>query len=132
MVDMNSLEIGQTILFKSISDYDNVTRRCIIEGFANYSLAKKYEDILPYYQEVKKTNPSIAPIEKLSFMILKIYENNTPTNEIIFAKEWIEPSSLQILVENKYVDIRVYEIDSNIAKTVMDILKSNGYLCKQI
>lgn len=133
MIDVNSLAIGQTIAFKTINQYDNVEWRGVIKGFGDYELISNMQDVLPYYQNVKKTNPSMAPITNLNYIVLDAYENvkTINTNRRVFAKEWIDPSSLKIINIYNYLDIRVLNVEADQLSTVLTILNDHGYSCAQ-
>lgn len=134
MINLNDLTIGQTIAFKSISQYDNVEWRGVIVGFGDYNLIRSLQDVLPYYQNVKKTKPDILPIDRLNYVILDVYENTktTVTNRRVFAKEWMDVSSLKIVNVHNYIDVRVFNVEQNQLQTILDLLNSNGYSCGQL
>ena len=80
VVDIDSIKQKDTIAFKTINPYDNNEWRGIVVGFGTYDLVAKQNDLLPYYQEVKKTTAgsSMADIKDLNFIIIRIH------NELIY------------------------------------------------
>ncbi len=124
IVNINDLEVDQTIAFKSISQYDTVQWKGKIVAMGNYEFARGYEDILPYYNNIKKTNQTVPPLEQSHFIILKLYENETKKTLLVFAKEWIEPTSLQLIDVEAYVDLRVFVSEKEINE-VLNLLRSN-------
>lgn len=134
MISVNDIEIGQTISFKSISQYDNVEWRGVIVGFGDYNLIRSLQDILPYYQNVKKTKPDILPIDRLNYIILDVYENikTTSTNRRVFAKEWIDVSSLKIVNVHNHIDLRIFNVEQHQLQIILDLLNANGYSCGQL
>lgn len=131
IINVDELKIGQTISFKTYNQYDNVEWRGIIVGFGTYSLVQKLEDLLPYYQNVKKTQSNMADISELSYIIFDMYENISDDikNKRIFAKEWIDQSTLKLIDTNENLDIRVYGISEIDRQKIIDILSDNGYSC---
>ena len=129
VVDINTLNIGDTISFKTYNEYDTVERRAKLLGIANYDVVKKLEDLLPYYQEVKKTQGGMADIDQLTYFILDCYENsdNTAANKRVFAKEWIDVSTLRLINIGQHVDFRVYDVSSADVKKIQDIFSDYGY-----
>lgn len=129
IVNLADLNIGDTISFKTMNAYDTVTWRGKITGFANYDLVRQMEDLLPYYQNVKKNSPDMADIEYLSYIVLDCYENLTTETYTrrIFAKEWLDPSSVKIIDMNKHMDIRIYDISETDIQRIRDILSDSGY-----
>ena len=133
ILSINELEIGQTISFKSISTYDTVEWRAKIIAFSDYELVKNLQDVLPYYQNVKKTNAGMLPIDKLSYMVLTVYENDLNiSNRRVFAKEWIDPSSLKLINLSNYIDVRIFDIEETKIQIILDLIFSNGYSCTRI
>ena len=106
IISIDELKIGQTISFKTYNQYDNVEWRGIIVGFGTYSLVQKLEDLLPYYQNVKKTQSNMADISELSYIIFDMYENISDDikNKRIFAKEWIDQSTLKLIDTNENLE----------------------------
>lgn len=129
LLDINNLQLGDIIAFKSLNPYDNVTWRGKITGFGDYNLVKYMEDLIPYYQNVKKHVAIMPELENLSFIIVDCYENlNTETStRRIFAKEWIDPSSLIMIDLNKHIDIRIYDVNETDINRIKDLLADNNF-----
>lgn len=128
LVDPYSLTIGQTVSFNSVHPNDNVLYNGIIDGIVKYSIAKGYDDLLPYYRIVKKTLTSMAPIDELTYMIL-IQSQEDLKKCVVMALEWIEPSSLKIIEKTNSFDIRIYERPRSEANTIIKLLNDHEYKC---
>lgn len=129
LISVDELNIGQTIAFKTHNAYDNVEWRGTIVGIGDYSLVRKMDDLLPYYQNVKKSQTAMGDIETLSYLILDVYENaqTVMTNRRIFAKEWIDVSTLKIISITDHIDVRVFGTTSRDKQKILDILSDAGY-----
>ena len=131
IVDINSIEIGTQISFKTINPTDNNVYEGTVVGFGTYSVAKNSMDILPYYQAVKKGQPNMAPIDQLQYFILEYLQEGS-VGIFVCAKEWVERSTLQIISLQEYFDIRIYNRPQSEVTTVLTLLQSHGYSCNQI
>ena len=131
IITINDLAIGQTISFKTYNQYDKVEWKGLIVGFGNYSLVSKLEDLLPYYQNVKKTQSNMADISELNYIIFDMYENITAetTNKRVIAKEWIDQSTLRLIDIHKTLDIRIFNVGEADSTKIIDILGDHGYSC---
>lgn len=129
IVDLSTLAINTTISFKTLNAYDQNTWRGTITGSGNYNLVKTLTDLLPYYQQVKKSVPNLANIEDLNYLVFDMYENaiSTTTNRRVFAKEWIDPSSVKIVDVRQHIDIRIFNVTSADQQKIIDILADHSY-----
>lgn len=134
LVSFDDLRIGTTISFKTYNGYDSNTWRGIINGIGDYTFAKGMDDLIPYYQNVKKSIPNMPAIENLTFYSMSVYENSLTktTGKRVFAKEWIDQSSIKIIDMNSHVDFRVFNITASNKQTIIDILSDHGYSCSII
>lgn len=132
MVDPTTLTIGQTIRFKSISAHDNVFWSGTVEAICRYSAVTLTEDVVPYYREVAKLHPELPVLEKLTFLQLSLLENYESTRTRFFAREWIDPSSLEIVDVSSSFDIRVYDTPPEQLATILELLRSHGYTAQSV
>lgn len=127
IVNLDTLEVGDTISFRSVNQLDNVLWQGTITGICSYDIVQNLrEDLLPYYREVKKVVHTMAPVEQLTYFTLK-YKQGDKTGRLVMAKDWIEPTSVQKIVINNYFDIRIYDLDAAQAQTILDLLTSNNF-----
>lgn len=136
VVNLDDIKQKDTISFKTINPYDNNEWRGVVIGFGTYDLVSKQDDLLPYYQEVKKTasGSGMANIEDLNYIIIDCYENalTTTTNRRVFAKEWIDISSVKLINVYQHVDIRVFGATEADKRKILDMLIDSGYSAADI
>ena len=127
IVDPNTLTIGQTIRFKSISVHDNVYWSGTICGRVTYDIARAIEDVDTYYLDVKKHNPDLASKESLTYLVLRVKENDTQVVTRVFAVEWMDLATLEIVDTDASVTIKVYDVTDAIAKEILGAIQDMGY-----
>lgn len=126
MALIDDLKIRQKITFKCMNAADPTQYTGIIEGISSYSGVKDKTDLIPYYQGVKKIVTEMAPIEELSYFVIRIEQGGKST-AIVRAKEWIDPSSLAVVSSTSAIDIRVFGRTAEEASAIIDLLNSHGY-----
>lgn len=127
IVDPNTLTVGQTIRFKSISVHDNVYWSGTICGRVTYDIARAIEDVDTYYLDVKKHNPDLASKESLSYLVLRVKENDTHVVTRVFAVEWMDLATLEIVDTDASVNIKVYDVTDAVAKEILGAIQDMGY-----
>ena len=127
IVDPNTLTVGQTIRFKSISVHDNVYWTGTISGKVTYDIARAIEDVDTYYLDVKKHNPDLASKESLTYLVLRVKENDTHVVTRVFAVEWMDLATLEIVDTDASVTIKVYDVTDAIAKEILGAIQDMGY-----
>lgn len=132
VVDPTTLTIDQTIRFKSISNHDNVLWSGTIQGICRYPAVYLTEDVVPYYKEVVKTHPELPVLEKLTFLQIVLLENYETTRTRFFAREWIDPSTLEIVDVTTSYDVRIYGATTAQLATILELLRSNGFLAQAV
>lgn len=130
--DPTDIQVGETIRFKTLSPHDNVLWTGKVNSLCDYEIAKTFQDVDTYYWDVKKVVPELAAKEALHYLIIKVLENELNSTTRVFAREWIDPSSLERIMANTYKDIRVYDIDSSKAQDLIVMLRAHGYTCQVI
>ncbi len=127
IVELDSLQVGDTITFRSVNPLDNVLWQGTITGICSYDIVQNLRgDLLPYYREVKKIIHTMLPVDQLTYFTLK-YTQGDKSGILVMAKDWIEPSSVQKIVINNYFDIRIYDLDEAQAQTILDLLTANNF-----
>lgn len=125
IVHPDELRIGDRIKFRSISDHDHVTWQGKIVGFFSYNTL--LGDLRPYYAEVKKQVPDLKDMELLNYFMLEI-AGTTKKRNVVFAKEYIDISTLEKIDVDLVLDIKVALTNKDEIPTILNLLKSNGYL----
>lgn len=127
IINLDTLEVGDTISFRSVNSLDNVLWQGTITGICSYDIVQNLrDDLLPYYREVKKTIHDMLPIDQLTYFTLKYFQGDK-VGRLVMAKDWIEPSSVQKIDITNYFDIRIYDLDSAQAQTILELLTSNNF-----
>lgn len=132
IVSPNDLHIGDTIRFRSLSPHDNVTWEGKISSVCDYVIARNFDDIDQYYQDVKREQRDMSAKELLTYLLLEIQENNTQQRIRAFAVDWIDTSTLERVLEDNNVDIRIYGIDPAKVDDVLMMLQAHGYSAEKI
>ena len=126
ILNLDTLEVGDTISFRSINPLDNVLWQGTITGICSYDIVQNLrDDLLPYYREVKKTLHDMLPIDQLTYFTLKYFQGDK-VGRLVIAKDWIEPSSVQKIDITNHFDIRIYDLDSVQAQTILELLTANN------
>lgn len=126
--DPSSIQVGETIRFKTLSPHDNVIWTGKVSSICDYKIARTFQDVDTYYWDVKKVHPTMDTKEVLRYILLEVLENDNSTVTRVFALEWIDVSTLERVKENTYRDFRVFDIDDSKAQDVLVMLKSHGYV----
>lgn len=128
IVDVTSLTINQKISFHSKETNDTVVRIGKIKSIGNHEIVRAVGvDIVPRYQKMRKQYPELLPLEELIFFIIAIEQEGLTSNYVI-ARDWIEPTSIQILKTTNYHTLRISDIQENQLTEVIDLLRSHHYV----
>lgn len=128
----NDIELNQVVRFKTLNPHDNVYHTGKVIAICGYELARMSDDIDVYYEEVARVLPTIGDKTTLTYWILAIAENDTVETRRAFAFEMIDKATLEVVEENTYTDIRVYDIDANKLNDVLGAIRALGYVCNKI
>ena len=99
----------------------------------NYDVARQFDDVDSYYQDIKRSDYSVPAKETLSYILLKIQLSDSNASKVaVVAKEWIDESTLEFVQSNTYTDIRIYNIDESKAKDILSYIKATyiGYVAE--
>ena len=130
LVNPKDLVVGQTIRFNSLSPHDNVLWTGIITAVCDYDTAKHFEDVDSYYQDVQRSVGTLATKESLTYILLKVVKNDLIPVMHAFALDWIDQSSLEVIHENSYTDIRIYDISTTKADDIRKYISALGYVAE--
>lgn len=125
----DDIDLRQTIRFKTINPHDNVRWSGQLLSMCTYELAKAIADVDAYYQDVVRANSdtSFPAKENLTYLILSVDENNGASRKRVFASEFVDMSTLEIVNQNTYLDIRIYDIDRAKAQDILSYILACGY-----
>ena len=119
----DQLSVGDTIRFKSISTHDNVYWKGTIQAICKYKAAKAFSDIDAYYLDVKKTYSALPAKEALTYYVLDVIENDgSIASTRAFAVEWMDASTLELIEEDSYSDIRIYNVSDAVKAEIIKII----------
>lgn len=127
--DPNSLKIGDTIRFKTLNPHDNLVWTGTIAAICDYTAACHFENPDAYYQDVIRANGdrNIGAKETLKYLVLNVSENTTTVTNRVFALEYIDKSTLELVQENTHAVFRVYGIDTSKANDILTYISALGY-----
>lgn len=128
VVNPNDLKVGDTIRFKVMNPHDNIVWTGKIKSVCDYDIARQYEDIDTIYQDVQREIRTLGAKETLSYLLLRVQENDTTISTRVFALDWIDKSTLELVEENTYTDFRVFDIDENKAEDLRKAITAMGYV----
>lgn len=131
VISASSLQIGQYVSFTCRHPTDQNTYDGKIVGIVGYDIAKTVEgDLIPYHREVEKVVTNIQPYSTLTYLIIEYSQSNQSGLKLVRAREWIDESSITVYNPDTSFDIRIYNMSrDNYGQVVLDLLKSNGFVC---
>ena len=130
--NVSALTKGMTIRFRTLSPHDNVLWAGKITAMCDYDIASTFEDVDTYYQDILKINPAMDAKEALNYIIVSVSENGSVATKRVFALEWLDVSTVEVVTENTHVDIRIYDINSTKTEDVLSAITAMGYVAKVI
>ncbi len=130
----DQLSVGDTIRFKFIINDDFVYWIRTIQAVCKHKAAKAFSDVDAYYLDIKKTNSSLPVKEALTYLVLDVIENDgSITSTRAFAIEWMDPSTLELVEEDSYSDIRIYNVSDAIKAEIIKYITNDLHLiCEDI
>jgi hypothetical protein len=131
IVDLETLKLGQIISFQSKEVHDLTTKTGTIKAIGGYDVIKDIVlDVVPRYQAIRKQFPSMAPIDELEFFVVELYQDGKTTKYAI-AKDWIEPTSVQIIEQVRTFKVILYDVDERQINEALDLLRIHGFKCSK-
>lgn len=112
---VDDIAMGDTVRFKTVSPHDNVYWQGKVIAVCSYDIARQYNgnNVDTYYQDVKRVMTNLKAKENLTYVLLKVSTSENSSGVAVFAKEWIDASTLEHINDISYRDIRIYGIDSS-------------------
>lgn len=130
---VTDIAVGDMIRFKTTSPHDNGVWTGVVTAICNYDVARQFDDVDSYYQDIKRSDYSVPAKETLSYILLKIQLSDSNASKVaVVAKEWIDESTLEFVQSNTYTDIRIYNIDESKAQDILLYIKATyiGYVAE--
>lgn len=133
-LDVTQIKVGDHLKFKTINSRDLVHWEGRVVSILGYEDAVTQEDVLPYYWETKKSCPELTIPEELTYFKIRVFENSDTNKRIfrIFALQYIDVSTLRINDIYNDITIKVYSVPDAEHSTIINLLKSHGYVAKVI
>lgn len=126
IMDPENIELNTKIRFTTLNTHDNVVYTGEVAAICSYNTARVFEDLDTYYQEMKRCVPTLPVKEALTYLIINVAENEGVTTSKVFAREYIDPSSLSLVTANSHYDIRVYGTTLDKVEDLLAYIKSTG------
>lgn len=127
---VKNIKLNDVVEFRSKAANDNNVYHGRVIATANSDLAKSYGDIFTYNNNVQTVDPLVPNMDLLSFFIIKLMEpltDGTPKYLVAMASDWILESTLKIISTDRVAIVKVYDVDANDSKQILDILRSSGF-----
>lgn len=129
ITDPNTLRIGQTIRFKTMNPHDNFYWTGKIAAICDYESARLEEDVDTYYNEIRRSMAEPLPSkENLTYLKLRVTEYDSKVVTRVFAVEYIDVGTLELVEVNTYRLLRVYDINDSKLQDVVSTIQSLGYV----
>ncbi len=129
MAVVGDIDINDVISFSSKLSNDANLYKGKVVGMVTSAVAISYSDILTYNNNVKTIDPTTPDLELLEFMVIALQEpvDNTDRFTVVFAKDWVLESSLNIIATDRIAVLEVFDVDSSDADNIIDLLRSAGF-----
>jgi hypothetical protein len=132
MIAINDIQVGQRIKFQTHNGLDSNVYTGEVSGIVTYDGALVYSrDLVPYHKEVEKSTGSLPSIRELQFLVVVVKQGSLSSTKV-FAKDWIIPSSVELVPYIDYIDIRFHGTDKSAVSDILSFLKSQGYRVSEI
>lgn len=125
---INDVNVGNVATLTSKNDKEPQTITGVITGKVSYTIAKVFDDLIQYHQEVLETNPGLPDPENLDYFII---ESETQEGVArVFAPEWVDTYNETSI--NTDLDVRIFNKDSSELPAILSLLRNNGYAASAI
>lgn len=137
--------VGDTIKFRTINPNDNTIYTGKIIGIVDFERARVYGDVAAMHlameqglEQLRSKNKPNKLNELIDVTKQKFFIIERSTGEIVpYAFEWLRTTTNEygyvekVEVGGTYT-IRLYNVNASEADIALNILKTNGYVCKLI
>ena len=126
-MSISDIAVGKKIRFKINSANDNIYHTGTVVSVGSYSIASRFTDIDAAYRDLRLSGSSVAAVKNDTYIILE-YINNVGVSQVTaYGMSWINTATLELVSENTYGDIRVYDITRSDLDEILNYVKSLGY-----
>lgn len=130
IIEPSQIKINDRIKFKTYSDRDNVTHIGTVLNICTYPIAKRMADVDNIYQDYKRVmKDSLPDKERLNYFLL---QSSPDEADRLFAFEFLDPSTVEMATDNTYLDVRVFDVDTNKEDELLTLLRANGYVVEKL
>ena len=129
---IDDVDIGAIITFRSKRADDTVVWRGTLESVGSYRSIRSHMDPASYNEAVRQTDPLVSSdVTTLKYFLITVDNSATNPTTLVFAEEWIEAGSLNVLTLGTKIKILVDDPNNN-PQTILSLLANQGYACKII
>lgn len=126
-MSISDIAVGKKIRFKINSANDNIYHTGTVVSVGSYSIASRFTDIDAAYRDLRLSGSSVTAVKNDTYVILE-YINNVGVSQVTaYGMSWINTATLELVSENTYGDIRVYDITRSDLDEILNYVKSLGY-----
>lgn len=126
-MSISDIAVGKKIRFKINSTNDNIYHTGTVVSVGSYSIASRFTDIDAAYRDLRLSGSSVTAVKNDTYVILE-YINNVGVSQVTaYGMSWINTATLELVSENTYGDIRVYDITRSDLDEILNYVKSLGY-----
>lgn len=128
MSDLNDMALAQNISFRTKNANDNVLWKGNVKGFVDYTIARTMGDLTSYHTNILKADPTVGAVETLSYFVVELTDVEPDQQPVrVFAREWLEDGSFEILDEAAVRTLKIYDISTEDLDEVIELLQTKGY-----
>lgn len=129
---IKDVDEGEYIIFQSKNPNDTVVWKGKLEGKVSYKLARQQDNPAPYNTAVRQVDNSVSANEaELTYFIITVDNGADVPPLQVFADEWIQPGSLQVINPANKVKLLVTDQYNDSAR-VISALANAGYSARII
>ena len=141
IIAAEEVKLGSVIRFKTISLRDTNTYSGTIIGIVDFERARTYGDVTATHLEMEQgasmltelKEDGLVDVTQQKFLIVNLSNGQiTP-----FAFQWLRTiqgdyGQVEVIEVGATYTIRLYNVTTTEASTALNLLKSNGFVCKLI
>ena len=132
VTSVKDLTLNDKIRFRSKRADDTVNWVGTFLGMFSYEVARGFDNPLAYNNAVRLSDNTVSSdVTTLTYFLFKVDNNSTTSTKLLFADEWIQTGSLQVITPGEKVRLEVDIPDGDVEK-VISLLASAKYKCKII
>ena len=135
IVKVSECNLGDTIKFKTISPIDANVYSGKIIGIVDFERARVYGDVAAIHQQMEQgvsaLDVTLTDVTQQQFFIVELYNGEVAP----YATEWLQSEKntrgeVEKIAIGATYTIRLYNVSDSNDSRALEILRSNGYVCK--